>query len=156
MTRRLIPGMLAAGLAFVADFYSKTWALSMARELPMEILPFLNLRLACNRGISFSLFSADSQTGVWMLVGLASVITLVLLYMLWRATSTLERIALGLALGGAIGNIHDRIRYGAVVDFLDFHYQGYSFPTFNIADTAISIGVGLLLIASLTTNQEGN
>ncbi|MFN7709592.1 MAG: signal peptidase II [Holosporales bacterium] len=152
--KRLIPGVIAASAAFIADFTTKAWVLGMADSLPLEILPFFNLRLAFNRGISFSLLSADSDTGVMLLIALATAITVLLVYMLWRASLVLERIALGLALGGAIGNILDRVRYGAVVDFLDFHYQGYSFPTFNVADTAISIGVGLLLIASFRSHQE--
>ena len=160
-------GLLIAAAVFIADQISKLVMLSVFRppgvtETPffavrmIEVLPFFNLRLAWNTGISFSLFSGGGATGAALLIAGQSVIVAVLLWWLRSATTLWMKAGIGLIVGGAVGNIADRLNYGAVVDFLDFHAGGAHFPTFNLADTAITVGVGCwLLDAFLTRHQDG-
>lgn len=114
----------------------------------IELLPVLNLRMAWNTGVSFSLFSDTGNP--WILIGLTGLITLWLARWLWTATTALGAAALALIVGGAIGNLIDRIRFGAVADFIDFHIGAWHFPTFNVADSAITIGAILFLIDALS------
>lgn len=158
--------LIALG-AFIADQVSKAMMLNVFRppgvtETPffalrmIEVLPFFNLRLAWNTGISFSLFSDSGPTGMYLLVAGQLCIIGVLMWWLRQAETVWMKAGVGLIVGGAFGNIVDRFNHGAVVDFLDFHAAGYHFPTFNLADTAISIGVGCwLLDAYLTRHQDG-
>jgi signal peptidase II len=123
------------------------------RELELlEVRPvtsFFNLVLVENQGAAFSLLSGrGSYQGLKMAL-LASLALAPLLYFLLDARRPSSFFALGLILGGALGNIHDRLRYNAVVDFLDFHFQGHHWPAFNLADAAIVVGVGILLWVSL-------
>ena len=112
----------------------------------IDIFPFLQLRLAWNYGISFSLFDSGTDTMIIILICLQIIIVGVLLMWLRNAQTIWMKIGGGLIVGGALGNIIDRISYGAVVDFIDFYIKGYHFPTFNFADTCISIGVCLWLV----------
>lgn len=121
----------------------------------IEVLPFFNLRMAWNPGISFSMFSSGEPTTVALLITMQVSIVCLMLWWLRKADTRLMIIGLGLIIGGALGNIIDRINYGMVADFLDFHAAGYHFPTFNLADTFISVGVGFwLLDAFLTRDQD--
>ena len=118
---------------------------------PLQLLPIFDLRLAYNRGAAFSFLS---DAGGWQrtfFILLTTVVLVVLLRWIWRLPVTQRLLAVGLSLviGGAIGNLIDRVATGAVVDFLDFHYQGYHWPAFNVADSAIFVGVVLLLVDSL-------
>ena len=115
---------------------------------PVEITSFFNLVMVWNRGISFGLFQGD-ETGRWILVALAAAISLLLVVWLARAAGMLAAVALGLVLGGAVGNAWDRFQWGAVADFFDVHAFGYHFWAFNVADMGISVGVGLLLLDGL-------
>ena len=101
-----------------------------------------------NRGVSFSLFQAGSAEGVWFLIGLTSLIVVAILIWLFKTREKFIHVALGLVMGGAIGNIIDRFRYGAVIDFLDFHWEALHWPAFNVADTAITVGVALIVLHS--------
>ncbi|MCB2108866.1 MAG: signal peptidase II, partial [Rhodobacteraceae bacterium] len=112
----------------------------------IPIIPQFNFIMAWNRGISFSLFSAGSDAQTWLLVGVQSAITLGLLWWLARLNGRLLIVGAGLIIGGAIGNIIDRLRFGAVTDFIDFYVGNWHFATFNVADSCISIGVGLWLL----------
>lgn len=144
--------LLAALFAFVLDQTTKAWALA-ALWPPysdgIELLPVLNLKLGFNTGITFGIFSESAASVVWLLVGAKALVVALLLTWLARAATRLEAIALSLIIGGAVGNIADRIRLGAVVDFIDAHHQGRHWPTFNLADVAIVCGVGLVLFGSL-------
>jgi signal peptidase II len=131
---------------FVLDQASKEVVLYSADLLPTRVLPFFNLVLVWNPGISFGMFGGDKALEPWILVGLTAVISIGLLVWLVRERHRPTALALGLVLGGAIGNVVDRLRHGAVVDFLDFHIAGYHWPAFNVADSAIVIGA-LLLVA---------
>lgn len=119
----------------------------------IELTPFFNLRMVWNPGVSFGMLQADSPVGRWGLVVLSLVISGVFLWWLKSASRRLTAVALGLVVGGALGNVIDRIRFGKVADFLDFH--GLWFPwVFNVADAAITVGAGLLLLDFLLHGEE--
>lgn len=119
----------------------------MTNRDTQEITPFFNLTVVWNRGISFGIFAKHDQQ--LALIGMSSVIVLILLGWLWQNTEKFVACALACVIGGALGNIIDRGRLGAVLDFLDFHVAGYHWPSFNIADSCIFIGVVLLCIHSM-------
>ena len=116
---------------------------------PVVVAPFFNLVLVWNRGVSFGMFAGAGASGPWLLTALAAAIGAFLIVWLYRETRAVTRLALWLVLAGAVGNLVDRVRFGAVVDFLDFHALGYHWPAFNVADSAIVIGAGLILLDSL-------
>ncbi len=150
--RRLFrSGLIVAVAAAVVDQLSKLWILYgvMAPPRVIEVTPFFNLVLAWNKGISFGMFNTDTAYGPWLLTGLAVVIVIALGIWLWRADTRWVALALGLVIGGAVGNVVDRVRFGAVVDFLDVHAFGYHWPAFNVADSAICVGAAILILESL-------
>jgi len=121
-----------------------------------EILPVFNLTLVYNKGAAFSFLSDQSGWQRWFLAGVAAVVTLVMI--LWlRGLKQHERLtamALGLIIGGAVGNLIDRVLFGHVIDFLDFHFGQHHWPAFNVADSAISIGVAIMLYEILFGPKE--
>ena len=121
----------------------------------IEILPFFNIVMVWNKGVSFGLFNNDSDLGPLLLSGLSLVIAVIFIIWLLRCTSQFQCVAIALVISGAIGNIVDRIRFDAVVDFIDLHAFGYHYPAFNIADSCIVVGVGLLIIHSLFFDRSG-
>ena len=140
-----------AALVVVLDQLSKFWILDvlhLADRSPIRLLPVFQLTMVWNPGVSFGLLRADTPLGRWLLVIFALVIVIALAVWARRMTRPLLAVAVGLMLGGALGNnLIDRVRFGAVADFLDFH--GLYFPwVFNVADSAITIGVALLLLDS--------
>lgn len=148
------PRLLGLGLAggvIVLDQLSKWWILEHVMNPPraIEVLPFFNLVLAWNRGVSFGLFSSAPAAGPWILSGLAVVISAVLAVWLFRTRDKWLAVGIGLIIGGAIGNVIDRARFGAVTDFLDLHAFGYHWPAFNVADSAITLGAAALILDSL-------
>ncbi|SDB71670.1 signal peptidase II [Belnapia rosea] len=147
----LVWGLAFAALAFTIDQVTKAAALAAAPTLMggMTVLPFFDLVLVHNRGVTFGLLASDHPAGRWLLILLTSAISIGLLVWLIRAQSRTQAAALGLIIGGALGNLVDRLRHGAVTDFLDFHAQGYHWPAFNLADSSIVLGVALLLITEL-------
>ena len=133
-------------IVLMLDFASKFWVMTvLIPHVPVEVFPCFNLYLTFNRGVSFSMFSAQSATGVWALIGLTTAISAFIIYFIQKEKELLTRIGLALVLGGAIGNLIDRIRFGSVVDFLDFYLGKYHWPAFNVADSAICIGAALIL-----------
>jgi signal peptidase II len=147
-------GMLAYGVAalvVVLDQLSKYWILDVVRlqdRAPIQVLPIFQLTMVWNPGVSFGMLRADTTLGKWLLIAFALAIVVALILWARRITRPLLAMAVGLMLGGALGNnLIDRVRFGAVADFLDFH--GLFFPwVFNLADSAITIGVALLLLDS--------
>jgi signal peptidase II len=119
----------------------------------LPVTPFLNLVLVWNPGVSFGMLAGlgDAQPGLLAAVTVA--IVALLFVWLRREERRWPRTALVLVLAGAIGNLSDRVRFGAVVDFLDFHWAGYHWPAFNVADSAIVIGAGLLLLDGLVPRR---
>jgi signal peptidase II len=148
--------LLLALLVLAADQASKWWILGVMMQPPRAIplTPFLELVLARNRGVSFSLVRLDSPWGPWLLSGFALAVVAALLVWQWRARSALISAAVGLIAGGALGNVADRLASQAVTDFIDVHVGGYHWPAFNLADSAISVGVALLLFEALFARRE--
>lgn len=143
-------GFALAGLTLVLDQASKLWALEALRNPPVriEVLPFWDMVLVWNRGVSFGLFGQDGLPPL-ALAAVTGAIAAGVAVWLARTRSWWTVIAAGLILGGAIGNIIDRLVHGAVVDFIDWHAYGYHWPVFNIADAGITLGVGVLIAESL-------
>lgn len=142
-------GLVIAAIALILDQLSKYWILAiydLPQKTSVEILPFFSLTMVWNKGISLGLFQAGSDVARWALVAVTAIVTVFLVFWLAKAQAKLLKIALGLVIGGALGNIIDRIHLGAVADFIHLHGFGYSFYVFNVADAAISVGVGLLLL----------
>jgi len=147
-------GLAAAALVAIADQASKLWVVDFFAARPeiqpiVRLTPFFNLVLAGNRGMSFGLFNDDAAANTAVFTALAAVIVLGLITWLWRARSLLLQVAIGFVIGGAIGNVVDRLHRGAVVDFLDFHLGAWHWFAFNLADAAICVGVAALLIDGL-------
>ena len=142
-------GLTVALLALVADQAHKYWMLQIYRIAErgrIEITPFFDLVMTWNHGISYGLLQQDSTLGRLALMVFSVVAVAVLFLWMSNAASRLVAISLGLVIGGALGNITDRIMHGAVADFFSFHYAGYYWYVFNVADVAISAGViGLIL-----------
>lgn len=148
--RNLRLGLLAAAIVFALDLATKQAALVwLAPVAPVPVTGFLNLVLVWNPGVSFGMLQGLGALGPWLLTGFAVAICAGLLVWLARDGRPATRLGIGLVLGGALGNIVDRLRFGAVLDFLDFHAIGYHWPAFNVADSAIVVGAGLLLLDGL-------
>ena len=154
--RSLKLGGLLALIVIALDQVTKLWALStlFLDGRVVEVTPFFNLVAVWNRGVSFGLLASNDPMTPYYLSAFAVAVVVGLAVWLSRATSPLMRISLGLIIGGAIGNVIDRIRYNAVVDFIDWHVAGYHWPAFNIADSAISIGVVFLLFDSFLGDSQ--
>lgn len=132
----------------VIDQITKCTAVAYLEVYQSEyVLPFFNLTLAFNRGAAFS-FLSDTGYANYFFIAFASIVSLVIVVMLARLESrkVLGALSLSLVLGGAMGNLIDRVRLGFVVDFLDFHAGAYHWPAFNIADSAICVGVILMFV----------
>ncbi len=143
-----------AGAALALDQASKSVALAALQpHVPMDVTPFLALRLGFNTGVSFGMFATDANTFRLPLILLTLVIIVALSVMAMRA-SALERVALSAVIGGAAGNLTDRIWRGRVTDFIDLHVAGWHWPTFNLADTVITLGVMTLLWAALRRDEQ--
>lgn len=156
VTRLGVMAYVIAAVVAVLDQISKYWVLDVIhlRE-PIPVLPFFQLSMVWNQGVSFGLLRAGSDEARWTLVAFALVVVIALAVWSRRPARPLTAVALGLVMGGAVGNnLIDRVRFGAVADFLDFH--ALYFPwIFNLADSAISIGVALLLIDSFVSPKRG-
>lgn len=137
-----------AGAVTTCDLATKVWA----EALPtggLSLLPGFDLRLAFNTGVSFGLFAPSTGYGAIVLVAAALAVTLCMVWLGWHASGKWERASYGLIIGGAVGNLLDRLFDGAVTDFLDLYVADWHFPTFNLADVSISCGVGLLLLSAM-------
>lgn len=142
-------GLLVALLALAADQLNKYWTIEifeLGRKGRVAVTPFLDLVMVWNPGISFGQLPQDGDLGRYLLVGFSVVAVIALLIWLAFSHSRLIATSIGLIIGGAVGNLIDRIVHGAVADFFSFHYAGYYWYVFNIADVAITLGVLGLLI----------
>ena len=153
--------LLLTAVVISLDLYTKQLASdALVLYRPHEVFSWLNMTLAHNYGAAFSFLSSAGGWQRWFFIVLASAVSLVLLVWLIRLPRREWMTGLGLALilGGAIGNLVDRIRLGYVVDFIDFHIGGWHYPAFNVADSAITCGVILLLLdvllVSLRSKKE--
>jgi signal peptidase II len=150
--RPLWLGLGTALIAGGADRLSKWWLLDvfgLPGHPPVQLGPVLNLVMVWNRGVSFGLFAGDAAWHRMLLAAFAVVVAAILAVVLVRTRSTWTAVALGLVIGGAVSNAWDRFAYGAVADFIDFHIGGYHWYVFNVADAAITVGAGLLIIDGL-------
>lgn len=141
-------GLLVAVSLLAADQASKLaliYGTHLRLTYPWPVLPFLDITVVWNRGISYGLFQQDSDAGRWILTGVKLVAAVVLFFWLRKAEDRLEAIGIGLIIGGAIGNAIDRVLHGAVFDFIHFHVGNFSWYVFNVADAAIVIGVVLMV-----------
>lgn len=131
-----------AALVILLDQLTKWWILElMDPPRQIELTPFFNLVLAWNRGVSFSLFHSGAAYAPYVLSAVALAVVVGLLWWIGRQERVLPVLAIGLVIGGALGNVIDRLYFGAVVDFLDFHVGNWHWPAFNLADSAITVGV---------------
>jgi len=146
-----------AGVIVLVDQATKHLAIAQLELYrPVEVLSWFNLTLAHNTGAAFSFLAGGSGWQRWFLSAVAVVIVVAMLVWLWRLPhrARLLPTALALVIGGALGNLIDRLRFGYVVDFIDWHYNDWHWPAFNIADSAIVLGVALLLLDSLIPDRR--
>ena len=139
-----------SALVIVLDFITKQLVLAAFR--PGEVLPvlsFFSLVLTFNPGAAFSFLAGADGWQRWMFAGIAVIASVVVVWLLRRGGNRVYCTALALIMGGALGNLWDRLVIGEVVDFLLFHLGGWSFPAFNVADSAITVGAALLILDSL-------
>lgn len=156
MTAPLRNGLLLA-IAIIAFDQLTKWIALTGLDLannPIAVTSFFNLVLVWNRGVSFGMFNDAGAYGPLILSAIAIAVVLGLIYWLRQAENWLTITALGLVIGGAVGNVIDRFRFGAVVDFLDVHVAGYHWPAFNVADAAICVGAILLLLDGLLSPER--
>lgn len=152
-------GIIAAATLFILDQlikYVVVYPLALESRQVIHLLPFFDLNFVRNYGVSMGFFRADSDVMRWVLVGMTGAIAAFVAVWMWREKARDDVFALGLVLGGALGNIVDRVRFGYVVDFADFHIGGWRpFLVFNLADAAITIGVLILLARALLLRDKG-
>jgi signal peptidase II len=144
-------------LVVILDQVSKVWIdTHLSFNQPVAVLPFFNLRLLYNTGAAWSILANAGGWQRWFLSGLAIIISLLIVIWLSRLTRQQWWLActLALILGGAVGNLIDRLIYGHVIDFIDIYYQQWHWPAFNLADSAISVGAVMLLIEALFSNPQ--
>lgn len=141
-------GLGIAGVVILLDQASKWWLLGLMQ--PPRVIPvtdFFNLVLVWNRGISFGMLGDGGRSQAWLLAAFSVVVAGGLILWLHRAAlPRLPSLGVGLIVGGALGNAVDRLRFGAVVDFVDVHAGGWHWPAFNVADSAITVGVVALVV----------
>lgn len=146
-------GLVVAATVVVLDQLTK-WAILTWLERAIALTPFFNLVVVWNRGVSFGMLHSDGALAPWLLSGLALAVVVALLIWLRQVEHPLPAVGLGLIIGGAVGNVIDRVRFGAVIDFLDVHAMGWHWPAFNVADSAICIGAALLLVDGLLMHRR--
>jgi signal peptidase II len=142
--RHNVLGLAVVAFALIADQLHKYWMIEVyriAEKQRVAVTSFLDLVMTWNPGISYGLFPADGAMGRIALIGFSAAAVLALFLWMSNSGSRLAAIAIGLIMGGALGNLIDRITYGAVADFFSFHYAGFYWYVFNIADVAITAGV---------------
>ncbi|MDD4556552.1 MAG: signal peptidase II [Alphaproteobacteria bacterium] len=147
----MILGLSIAAVIIILDQLSKFFIYTVLLTDTNFILyaSFFNVIKAWNTGVSFSIFSDKGPLGAIALSIFAIIVVGFLTVWLYREKIRANQVALGLIIGGAIGNVVDRIRFGAVFDFLDFHVFGYHWPAFNVADSAICVGAVILIVYSI-------
>jgi signal peptidase II len=158
MTKRRV-GFLVALIVFTLDQFAK-WAVTHPLGInqigeQLVLLPIFNFTYTQNEGISLGLLNATNPVGRWMLVALTCAIAMGVAVWIGREKNRVDQIALGMVLGGALGNILDRVRFGYVVDFADLHFGDFRpFLVFNVGDAAISIAVVVLLLRAFLARKE--
>ena len=159
MTRNRTIGLILAALIFIADQAVKWWVTGplALREVGDQVFvnPVFNFTRTHNYGVSLGIFTAQSEAMRWALVAMTAAIATVVLVWLLRERKLGEIIPLGMVLGGALGNIRDRVSFGYVVDYADLHFGTFQpFLVFNLADAAITIGVVIILARSFLIREK--
>jgi signal peptidase II len=145
-----------SAIVIAADQATKAAILATIREgEAVAVTPFFSLVLTFNTGAAFSFLSAASGWQRWFFVAIALAAAIVIVVLLKRGGSAWYGAGLALILGGALGNLYDRLAIGRVVDFLLFHYAGWAYPAFNVADSAITVGAAILIFDSLRRRDDG-
>lgn len=155
--RQTLIGVAVALVIVILDQWTKHLASThLVYDRAVAILPVFDLTLHHNTGAAFSMFAEGSGWQRWFLGGLSTVVSVVLVVWIGRLAPGERLLASSLAfiLGGAVGNLIDRISLGYVVDFISVHYGGHYFPTFNIADSAITIGAGLMILDMIIHREK--
>lgn len=149
-------GLGLAAAVTILDQISKWWILGTVMQPPrvIPVTPFFNLVLGWNRGISFGFLDSGGWLSAWFLPLAAVVISAVLAVWLYRVRQLRAAVGIGLIIGGAMGNLVDRLQFGAVADFLDFYAWGFHWPAFNLADSAITAGAVVLILDSLFEKEK--
>ena len=151
-------GFTIALVVFALDQLAKwfvTYPLHLQEVAQITLLPIFNFTWTENNGISLGLFNATTEVGRWMLVAMTSAIAIGVAFWIGREKHRWDQAALGMILGGALGNILDRVRHGYVVDFADLHFGAFRpFLVFNVGDAAISIGVVILLVRAFLMRER--
>ncbi len=150
-------GASVALVAGLVDQLFKAWMVGVFDAAPVQkiaLTPFFDLVMAWNRGISYGLLRQDSDAGRWVLVAVSLAAVVALVFWLAQFQNRLPALSLGLIIGGAVGNVIDRIRFGAVADFFSFHIGSFQWYIFNLADVAIVAGVAGLLYDSLVASHK--
>ena len=151
-------GFTIALIVFALDQLAKwfvTYPLHLQEVAQITLLPIFNFTWTENNGISLGLFNATTEVGRWMLVAVTSAIAVGVAIWIGREKHRWDQAALGMILGGALGNILDRVRHGYVVDFADLHFGAFRpFLVFNVGDAAISIGVVILLVRAFLMRER--
>jgi signal peptidase II len=152
--------LVIAGGVFLIDQTTKAWAVRRLRfgdDIPV-IPGFLNFAYAQNTGVAFSMLDDQGDTGRWGLSIVAIVAGALVVYFFWRTPRSDDKIlgALALLLAGIAGNVTDRMRFGYVIDFIDVQFGSWHYPTFNVADMAICVGAGLLILDMFLSKRSQN
>ncbi|HEY1795111.1 MAG TPA: signal peptidase II [Stellaceae bacterium] len=146
-------GLIVAILVAVADQLAKLGIVALFADKPLgttiSVAPFFNLLLTHNAGITFGMFNNGATANALIFSGLALIVVIVLINWLRRVETVFLAVSIGLIIGGAAGNVTDRLLEGSVVDFLDFHLGSWHWPAFNVADSAICLGVIAMLLEGL-------
>ena len=154
-------GLGTAATVVILDQLTKHLVLHQVFDKPAcvsdreTVTAFLDLVSTCNRGMSFGLFNSGAGISVPLFTIAAAAVVAILVVWLWRVRSEILSVAIGLIIGGAVGNVIDRVRLGGVVDFLYFHLGSWYWPAFNLADSAICIGVVVMLLEGLLSRHVG-
>ena len=153
-------GWIVAALSFIADQASKNLLLygfnfrALGPAARIDVLPFFNMVMVWNRGVSYGLLPAGSFTGTLLLIAVSIAAVIGLSWWLSKAERPMLGYGLGLVIGGALGNVIDRVLYGAVADFFHFYAFGHDWYVFNVADAAITVGVVVLLLDAFVRPEQ--
>jgi len=153
-----LAGLILALIIFVLDQWTKQEIVYdiMARPHVIEVTSFFNIVMAWNRGVSFGMFGWDSEIKIYILAAMAFIAAIGLFIWMIREGRLSFAIPCGAIIGGALGNGVDRLHWGAVADFLDFHAMGYHWPAFNVADMGITCGAVFLILDSLFAKPDSS
>ena len=148
-------GLLLVAITGGVPAFGNAWSIVKYPYLMGDVFNWFNIVFTWNPGTSFSMFRALGNSAPWIITILTGIIICLILYYLFRRASNYERLPLALIAGGALGNLIDRIRFGAVIDFIDWHVADWHWPAFNFADMFIVIGVCLYIINWLILKKKG-